>query len=153
MLDLLFAAALARVSPAVQTVFACPVRHKRIAITLRADRLTYTFGPPTHPDITLSGGPDGGVSYYRELYARGEDQTLRFEAGAWSYIVFQRWQAGQQLDHGKFEREYDAGGVLVLKDGKLVQRIDCDKGTSDMHEWRIFKQLKQDHENLTPEDA
>ena len=62
MFNLLFAAALAPVIPAVQTIFACPVRHNRIAITLRADRLTYTFGPPTHADITLSGGPAGGVS-------------------------------------------------------------------------------------------
>ena len=39
-----------------------------------------------------------------------------------------------------------------MKDGKTIRRIDCDRGTNDMREWPIFRRLKQDDANLTPED-
>jgi hypothetical protein len=104
-------------------------------------------------EITLGGGPDGGVFYHQQGFARGEDQTLRFTNHAWSYVVFQRYQAPRIWDAGTIEPEIELGGVLVMKDGKIIRRIDCDTGTSDMHEWSIFTRLKQDDENLTPDGA
>jgi hypothetical protein len=43
--------------------------------------------------------------------------------------------------------------VLVMKGDRLVRRIDCNKGSGNLTEWPIFKRLKQDEENLTPDDA
>lgn len=134
-------------APPPQTVFTCSAGHKEIAITQEGDRLTYSFGPRGRPEISLHGGPDGGVFYHRELYARGEDQTLRFVQDEWSYIVFNRWQAPDA------HPEHNVSGLLVMKDGKLVRRINCAKDSGDLREWAIFKRLRQDDENLTPDDA
>ena len=87
------------------------------------------------------------------MYNRGEDQTLRFVSGRWNYILFNRWQAPQQLSDDRIEPEHNVSGVLVTKDRKLVRRIDCDKGSGNLTEWPIFKLVKQDEENVTPDDA
>jgi len=113
--------------------------------------LTYRFGPPGKPEITLTGSPAGGVFYHRELFARGEHQTLRFVNGAWSYVVFNSWWAPSTLSNGKTDAEYDVSGLLILKDGKLVRRINCKGG--DLVEWPIFKRLQQDAADLTPDDV
>lgn len=153
MFDLLFAALLAPATPATQTVFTCPVGHKRIAITLRDDRLTYTFGSAGRPEILLTGGPDGGVFYHNQDYGRGEDQTLRFVNGAWRYLIYNHWHAPEQLEHGRMSPEYNGSGLLVMKGNTIVRRINCNRGSGDLHEWPIFKRLQRDNENLTPNDA
>ena len=152
-ISLLLSAILASGAPAPRTVFACQAGGKRITVTQRGDQLTYSFGPPGRPDISLAGDPQGGVFYHRTMYNRGEDQTLRFVRGQWSYIVFNRWQAPQQLSAERIEPEYNVSGVLVMKSDQLVRRIDCNKGSGNLTEWPIFKRLKQDEENLTPDDA
>ena len=152
-ITLILSAILASSAPAPQVVFSCRAGSKRIVVTQRGDRLTYAFGPPGRPEISLTGGPQGGVFYHRTMYNRGEDQTLRFVSGEWSYILFNRWQAPQQLSSGRTAPEYNVSGVLVMKDDRLVRRIDCSKGSGNLTEWPIFKRLKQDDENLTPDDA
>jgi hypothetical protein len=152
-IGLILGAIMASGTPAPQTAFACRAGGKRIAVTLSGNRLTYSFGPPGRPEISLTGSPNGGVFYHRTMYSRGEDQTLRFVSGQWNYILFNRWQAPQQLKSERIEPEYNVSGVLVMSDGKLVRRIDCNKGSGNLIEWPIFKQLKQDEENVTPDDA
>jgi hypothetical protein len=152
-ISLILSAILASSSPAPQAVFTCRADSKRVVITQRGDRLTYSFGPPSRPEISLTGGPQGGVFYHRTMYNRGEDQTLRFVQGPWSYIVFNRWQAPQQLSSDRIEPEYNVSGVLVMKGDQLVRRINCNNGSGNLTEWPIFKRLKQDEENLTPDDA
>jgi hypothetical protein len=152
-ISLILSAILASSSPAPQAVFTCRADSKRVAITQLGDRLTYSFGPPSRPELSLTGDPRGGVFYHRTMYNRGEDQTLRFVQGQWSYIVFNRWQAPQQLSSERIEPEYNVSGVLVMKGDQLVRRIDCNKGSGNLTEWPIFKRLKQDEENLTPDDA
>lgn len=152
-ISLILGAIMASGTPAPQTVFTCRAGGKRIAVTLRGDRLIYSFGSLGRPEINLTGSPQGGVFYHRTMYSRGEDQTLRFVSGQWNYILFNRWQAPQQLSGERIEPEYNVSGVLVMKDGKLVRRIDCNKGSGNLTEWPIFKQLKLDEENVTPDDA
>lgn len=152
-INLILSAILASNSPAPQAVFNCRAGSKRVTVTLLADHLTYSFGPPGRPEISLGGGPHGGVFYHRTMYNRGEDQTLRFVSGQWSYILFNRWQAPQQLSSERIEPEYNVSGVLVMNGDKLMRRIDCNKGSGNLTEWPIFKRLKQDEENLTPDDA
>jgi hypothetical protein len=155
MLNLLAAALMMPPPPAPQTVFACHARHKRITITLVGDRLDYSFGLPGRRELGLSGGPGGGVFYHRESFARGEDQTLRFIGGPWSYLVFNRYEApppNQQMRRRTIP-EHNVSGLLVMKGGAIVRRIDCDKDSGDLHEWAIFPRLKQDKQDLTPDDA
>jgi hypothetical protein len=152
-IGLILGAIMASGTPAPQTVFICRAGGKRIAVTLRGDRLIYSFGSLGRPEINLTGSPQGGVFYHRTMYSRGEDQTLRFVSGQWNYVLFNRWQAPQQLSGERIEPEYNVSGVLVMKDGKLVRRIDCNKGSGNLTEWPIFKQLKLDEENVTPDDA
>ena len=151
--SLILSAIIASSASAPQTVFTCRAGTRRIAVTLSGDRLTYSFGPPGRPEISLTVDPQGGVSYHRTMYSRGEDQTLRFVSGQWSYVLFNRWQAPQRLSNDRITPEYNVSGVLVMKQGKLVRRIGCNKGNGNLTEWPIFKLLKQDEENLTPDDA
>jgi hypothetical protein len=152
-ISLILSAIIASSTPAPQAVFTCRAGGKRIAVILRDDRLTYSFGPPDRPEISLTGDAQSGVFYHRTMYSRGEDQTLRFVSGPWNYVLFNRWQAPEQLSNGGIAPEHNVSGVLVMKDGKLVRRIDCNKGSGNLTEWPIFKLLKQDEENLTPDDA
>jgi hypothetical protein len=152
-ISLILSAIIAANTPAPQAVFTCRAGTKRVAVTLQGDRLTYSFGPPSRAEISLTGDPQGGVFYHRTIYSRGEDQTLRFVSGQWNYVLFNRWQAPQPLSNDRIAPEYNASGVLVMRDGKLVRRIQCNKGSGNLTEWPIFKLLKQDDGNLTPDDA
>lgn len=152
-ISLILSAILAAGAPAPQIVFTCRADSRRVEISQRGDRLTYSFGPPGRPDISLTGDPQGGVFYHRTMYNRGEDQTLRFVQGQWSYIVFNRWQAPQQSSGERIEPEHNVSGVLVMNGGRLARRIDCNKGSGNLTEWPIFKRLKQDEDNVTPDDA
>lgn len=131
--------------------FACMAGSKRIQVVQSGERLIYTFGPPSRPEITLTGTPAGGVFYYRRMFPRGEHQTLRFVSGRWSYVVFNSWFAPSTLSNGKTDVEYNMSGLLVMKDGQIVRRINCKGG--DLVEWPIFKRLPQDEGDLTPEDV
>jgi len=152
-ISLILSAIMAPNAAAPQTVFTCRAGGKRVAVTLREGRLTYSFGPPGRPEISLPGSPQGGVFDHRTMYNRGEDQTLRFVSGQWNYVLFNRWQAPQPLSNDRVSPEYNVSGVLVMKDGKLVRRIDCNKGSGNLTEWPAFRLLAQDAENLTPDDA
>jgi hypothetical protein len=154
MLNLLAAVILMPAAQAPQTVFACQVGRKQATITRLYDRLEYRFGSSGQPELILSGGPDGGVYYHRKDWPRGEDQTLRFVRGTWSYLIFNRWQAPPSLQpHGRVVPEYNVSGLLVMKGGTIVGRINCDKGRGDLREWPIFKRLRRDKVDLTPDDA
>ncbi len=152
MIALLLPLLLAAPAATTPNRFSCTAGRKRVELIQSGDRLIYRYGPPGRPEITLTGSPVGGVFYHAERYNRGEDQTLRFVSGRFEYVLFNRWQAPQELSTGRIEPEYNVSGVLIIKDGNFVGRIRCGK-TDDLREWPIFKQLQQDAGNLTPDDA
>ncbi|MES2042250.1 MAG: hypothetical protein V4475_00135 [Pseudomonadota bacterium] len=155
MVDLFAAALLALAIPAPETAFNCRAGSKEITVTLAGDRLVYSYGVSGKPEIKLLGDPEGGVAYHRQLYARAEDQTLRFLNAGWSYVIFNRWQAPppNQQGHRRMVPEYNGSGLLIMRGHVIIRRINCNKHSGDMHEWPIFGRLKQDDENLTPDDA
>jgi len=151
---LLAAALLAPVADEPQTVFVCTVGHKRIMVTQRSDMLTYSFGPAGQAELTLNGNPNGGVFYHETSFPRGEDQTLRFVSGAWSYVIFNRYEAPpNQQGHRHMIPEHNVSGLLVMQGLTILRRIDCDRDSGDLIEWPIFKRLKRDDNDLTPDDA
>jgi len=138
---------------AAETVFECSFGATRAMVTLEGERLTYSYGRPgRRPELELSGDRSSGtLSYHRQMYIRGEDQTLRFASGDHSYVVYARWNApNQHLTHT--EPEHIGGGVLVIRRGEIVRDLRCRSG-GDMREWPVFFTLPEDPANLTPDDA
>ncbi len=74
---------------AADTVFRCSFGAREATVTLDGNRLTYRFGRSGRPELRLTGdAASGTLFYHRTLYARGEDQTLRFVNGDLSYVIF-----------------------------------------------------------------
>jgi hypothetical protein len=48
---------------------------------------------------------------------------------------------------------FQACSPRAMKHGRLVRRVNCNKGSGNLTERPIFKRLKQDEENLTPDDG
>ena len=128
---------------APERIFACELGTKRVEIVREGSTLIYRFGRPGRPELVLSGP----VHYHRTLYARGEDQTLRFVRGGHSYVVFNRWNAP-----GPGGSEHNASGILVFRGAKRIARLDCSAG-GDLREHPLFATLPLDAENRTPDDA
>jgi hypothetical protein len=146
------ALAMAAPAGAAETLFECSFGATRVSVTLEGERLTYRYGRPNRAELVLSGDrSSNNVFYHRQIYARAEDQTLRFTNGAYSYLIYARWQAPSQYQGGTTP-ERAAGGLLVLRDGALVRHMRCRSG-GDMREWPVFVTLPEDPENLTPDDA
>lgn len=119
-------------------IFRCTIGTRQATVTLDGDRLTYRFGPPGRPDITVVGGPaTGNVAYHRQLYPRGELQTLRFDRGNHSYLVRSLWMAPSGNSP-----EFVEAGIDVIRGGRELRRLDCRSG-GDMREYPIFGRLPQ----------
>ena len=148
---LLTLSALAAAQPAAadpaETVFACSFGARQVEVVREGARLTYRFGRPGRPELVLTGdAASGTLFYHRTLYARGEDQTLRFTSGDHSYVIFNGWSAPNRYLEGA--RDYS--GVLVLRGGRVIRRMNCREG-GDFLENPLFFTLPQDEDNLVPE--
>ena len=132
---------------APETVFACSFGAKQVEVVREGGRLTYRFGRPGRPELVLTGdAASGNLFYHRTLYARGEDQSLRFASGDFSYVIFNGWSAPNLYLEGA--RDYS--GLLVLRGGRVIRRMNCREG-GDFLENPLFFTLPQDAENLVPD--
>jgi hypothetical protein len=132
---------------AAEQIFACGFSGGReVAVTRDEGRLTYRFGRRGVTEMVLTGDQaSGNVFYHRTMYAHAEDQTLRFSNGAVSYVVFGIWSAPNYQGEGGGEWT----GLLVLRDGRAVARLNCRTG-GELTEHPIFFTLPQDAENRVP---
>lgn len=150
-MSLLLLAAMLAASP--EAVFECSFGAKQLTVTQQGDALVYRYGTKAKAELRIvADAASGRVFYHRTLYARAEDQTLRFVNGDTSYIVYAYWSApsmGMTKEGSTPESYY--GGVHVYRGGTELSSRRCRSG-GDMREWPIFKTLPQDEENLTPEE-
>lgn len=128
-------------------MFACAFGARQVEVVREGTRLTYRYGRPGRPELTLTGdAASGTIFYHRTLYARGEDQTLRFANGDFSYLIFNGWSAPNRYLEGA--RDYS--GLLVLRHGRVIRRLNCREGGNFL-EHPLFFTLPQDAENRVPD--
>lgn len=148
-MSLLLALALAA---APEPVIDCAIGKKRLTVTQEGGALVYRYGTKQRAELRMvADAASGRVHYHRTLYPRGEDQTLRFANGDYSYVVYAHWSApsmGMTEEGSTPESAY--GGLIVLKNGEQLSSRRCNGESGDMREWPIFKTLPVDAENLTP---
>lgn len=142
-----FALALsAQASQVPEQIFQCSLGTRQVEVVRAGPTLTYRFGRPGRPELEITGTAAGGnVHYHRTLYPHGEDQTLRFTRGAYSYVVFNAFQTPDYRQEGA----RDDSGVLVLRNGRRIRRMNCRSG-GDFIERDIFDTLPPDEENRVP---
>ncbi|KTE25694.1 MULTISPECIES: hypothetical protein [unclassified Sphingopyxis] len=149
-MSLLLALAMAA---APEPVFDCAMGKKRLTVTQEGGALVYRYGTRQRAELRMvADAASGRVHYHRTLYPRGEDQTLRFVNGDYSYVVYAHYSApgmGMTEEGRTPERTY--GGLIVLKNGEALSSRRCNGESGDMREWPIFKTLPVDADNLTPE--
>lgn len=142
----LAAAAPAQATDAPERIFRCSFGARQVEVVRDGATLTYRFGRPGRQEMVLSGdAASGNVHYHRTLYARGEDQTLRFQRGVHSYVIFNAFLAPDYRQ----EDSVDESGLLVLRNGRRIARMNCRDG-GELTEHPIFDGLPRDEENLVP---
>jgi len=131
-----------------EQIFQCSFGARQVEVVRDGATLTYRFGRPGRPEMILSGSAAAGnLFYHRTLYPHGEDQTLRFRRGAFSYVIFNFFQTPDYRQEGAA----DDSGLLVLRNGRRVTRMNCRSG-SEFIERDIFDTLPRDEENRVPHD-
>ncbi|SKB28957.1 hypothetical protein [Sphingopyxis flava] len=131
-------------------VFECSFGAKQLRVTQEKDALVYRYGTKARTELRIAADAKSGrVFYHRTLYPRGEDQTLRFVNGDFSYVVFAHWTAppSNDIDFDVPAAQY--GGLIVMRGDAIISTRICKQG-GDMVEWPIFKTLPTDADNLTP---
>ena len=148
-MSLLLALAMAA-SP--EPVFDCAIGGKRLTVTQQGQALVYRYGTKQKAELRLvADAASGRLFYHRTLYARGEDQTLRFVNGDHGYVVYAHWTAPSLDMNGEaIGPEVAYGGLIVLKDGKPISSRRCNDEGGEMREWPIFETLPMDEENRVP---
>lgn len=132
-------------APGIGTVFSCDTGTRRISVVHDGRALVYRFGTARKEELRLALAPGSGrVFYHNSLYPRGEDQTLRFVNGRYSYVVYSHWTAPS----GGVSPEIFYGGVLVVDGERTIATHRCRRG-GDMREWPVFKRLPRDEINRT----
>lgn len=149
-MSLLFALALAATP---EPVFACSFGAKQLTVTQQGDALVYRYGTKAKTELSIvADAPSNRIFYHRTLYARAEDQTLRFVSGAYNYVVYAHWSAPSMgTTEESSTGEFYYGGLTVLRGETELTSRRCRSG-GDMREWPIFKTLPQDETNLTPRE-
>lgn len=149
-MSLLLALALAA---APEPLFDCSFGAKQLTVTQEGGALVYRYGTKQRAELRIvADAASGRVHYHRTLYPRGEDQTLRFVNGDYSYVVYAHWSAPSMgMTEEGSTRESAYGGLVVLKNGEELSSRRCNGEGGDMREWPIFKTLPVDADNLTPE--
>ena len=134
-----------------EPVFACSFGAKQLTVTQQGDALVYRYGTKARTELSIvADAPSNRVFYHRTLYARAEDQTLRFVSGAYNYVVYAHWSAPSLATTEESSTgEFYYGGLTVLRGETELTSRRCRSG-GDMREWPIFKTLPQDETNLTP---
>lgn len=131
-----------------EILFACSFGSRQVEVASDGTRLTYRSGRPGRPELVLSGdAASRTVFYHRTLYARGEDQTLRFANGDYDYVIYSGWSAPNRY----LEGARDDSGLLVLRGGRVIRRLRCREG-GEFLENPLFETLPQDEENRVPEN-
>ena len=129
-----------------EPIFSCSFGARRVEVVREGNVLIYRFGRPGRPELIVRGdAASGNVHYHRTLYPHGEDQTLRFSRGAFSYVIFNAFQTPDYRQEGAI----DQSGLLVLRNGRRMVRMNCRSG-GDFIEREIFDGLPADEENLVP---
>ena len=129
-----------------ERIFQCGFGARQVEVVRDGAALTYRFGRPGRPEVEISGTAAGGnVHYHRTLYPRGEDQSLRFTRGAYSYVIFNAFQTPDY----RLEGARDDSGLLVLRHGRRIARMNC-RDEAELIEYPIFDGLPRDEENLVP---
>lgn len=143
--------ALAMAASPPEPVFACSFGAKQLVVTEAGGALVYRYGTPRKTELRLvADAASYHVFYHRTLYARAEDQTLRFVSGDYNYVVYAHWSApdpGMTEESSTPESYY--GGLIVMRGERELASYRCRSG-GDMREWPIFKTLPQDEANMTP---
>jgi hypothetical protein len=131
-----------------EQIFQCAFGAKQVEVVRDGTTLTYRFGRLGRPELVISGdAASGNIHYHRTLYPHGEDQTLRFTRGIHSYVIFNAFQTPDYRQEGA----RDDSGLLVLRNGRRIARLNC-RGGGDFIEFPIFEALPQDEVNLVPRD-
>ncbi|HWW58121.1 MAG TPA: hypothetical protein VN047_14615 [Sphingopyxis sp.] len=134
-----------------EPVFTCSFGAKQLTVTQEGESLVYRYGTRSRAELTIvADAPSNRVFYHRTLYARAEDQTLRFVSGEYNYVVYAHWSApdiGMTEESRTGESYY--GGLTVMRGEEELTSRRCSRG-GDMREWPIFKTLPQDETNMTP---
>jgi hypothetical protein len=140
------AAAPAYAAEAPEQIFICSFGARQVEVVRDGATLTYRFGRMGRPEMVLSGdAASGNVHYHRTLYPHGEDQTLRFQSGSFSYLIFNAFQTPDYRQEGAV----DQSGLLILRSGRRIGRMNC-RGGGEFIEHEIFDTLPRDEEDLVP---
>ena len=140
--------AMAQPAQGAEQIFQCAFGARQVEVVRDGTTLTYRFGRPGRPELVISGdAASGNIHYHRTLYPHGEDQTLRFTRGVHSYVIFNAFQTPDYRQEGA----RDDSGLLVLRNGRRIARMNC-RGGGDFIERDIIDGLPRDEENLVPHD-
>lgn len=124
------APALAAVAPAPTKLFSCAVGPKTATVTAAGDQLTYNFGLPGKPELTISGDPKSGNIFWMVQRFAGIEQQLRFRRGDYSYVVYS--VAGNETSGSAA-----ISGLVVMKGDKIISDKTCAAQAefSTDHDW------------------
>jgi hypothetical protein len=124
---------------AEKPVFSCSTGKKIISVCQVRDGLQYRFGPAAKPELVW---PDNisRTDLIRQgslLFASGGGTYLRFTHGQTDYVVYSASGRG-----------WEAQGVAVERQGKLIANIKCKQLPSPDFDIDLLQALKKDDKDF-----
>jgi hypothetical protein len=108
------------------TLFACALPGgKTVRVTARGDRITYRFGTPRRPELTIVGSAaDGNLFATTRLHGGPTYFTqLRFVSGEYSYVV-------HSIPRSRILDNRAYSGVMVFRNGRRIADHPCRRWTA-----------------------
>ncbi len=99
-------------------MFACSLGRKSVSVTSDGNWLTYRFGRPGRPEISITGSAATGNVLYRVARYASMEYQLRFVSGQYSYTVY-------SMDSNDATGSSAASGLMVRRGTKVMADLAC----------------------------
>lgn len=125
-------------------VFSCAIGPNVLRVTADAQSVSYAFGPPEAPELSLSNPLDGNGFMPWPGIGRTIFESIAFTNEGFSYVVY--WSLDRLDPDSVLE-----GGVTISGGGDVETTLLCDPGSVDAPFFTLGDHFAQEGLCLDPE--
>ena len=106
-------------------VFSCNIKKKKLSVCKHKNKIIYKYGVKNKVELQINSKP---IYSYEQFVRANYEEHLRFHNKGYDYIVYSNeFMEYDKTPYDGTARYVSHNGVYVLKNNKLLTRLECKK--------------------------